>query len=69
MSSSAVSLKCSCGSEKFEFPKNPKDSDTIKCSKCGASGTYGQVMRDAAKKVKSKIEKDLKDAFRKAGFK
>ena len=65
MTTTQVGIKCSCGSDKFEMPKNPKASDMIKCAKCGASGKYGDVMRQA----KSAVEKQLKDAFRKAGFK
>ena len=64
-----VGIKCSCGSTKFEMPKNPKASETINCAKCGASGKYGDVMRQAKSQAKSAIEKQLKDVFRKAGFK
>jgi hypothetical protein len=51
------------------MPKNPKASDTIKCSRCGASGTYGDVMRQATSQAKTAVEKQLKDMLRKAGFK
>ncbi len=64
-----VAIKCSCGSSQFEMPTNPKASDTIKCAKCGASGKHGDVMRQAKKQITSAVEKQLKDAFRKAGFK
>lgn len=69
MSSSQISVKCSCGSSKFEMPNNPKASDTIKCAKCGATGKYGDVMGQAKKQAASAVEKQLKDALRKAGFK
>lgn len=69
MSISKIAVKCSCGSEKFEMPKNPKATDTIKCAKCGASGKYGDVMRQAKSQAVSAIQKQLKDVFRKAGFK
>lgn len=69
MSTSQISVKCSCGSDKFEMPSNPKAIDTIKCAKCGATGKYGDVMGQAKKQVVSSVEKQLKDALRKAGFK
>ena len=47
------------------MPKNPQANDKIKCARCGATGKYG----DAMKAAKSAIEKKLKDAFKKAGFK
>lgn len=64
-----VGIKCSCGSSKFEMPKNPKASDTITCVKCGASGKHGDVMRQATQQIKTAVEKQWKDALRKAGFK
>lgn len=69
MPSSQTSFKCSCGSAKFEMPSNPKANDTIKCAKCGATGKYGDVMGQARKQAASAVEKQLKDALRKAGFK
>ncbi|MFL0336307.1 hypothetical protein [Stenotrophomonas maltophilia] len=69
MSTTQIGVKCSCGSDKFEMPKNPKASDTIKCSRCGASGTYGNVMRQATSQATTAVERQLKDMLRKAGFK
>lgn len=69
MATSQISVKCSCGSDKFEVSSNPKASDTIKCTKCGATGKYGDVMDQAKKQGVSAVEKQLKDALRKAGFK
>lgn len=69
MTTTQVGIKCSCGGDKFEMPKNPKASDTIKCAKCGVSGKYGNVMGQARSQAAVAIQKQLKDAFRKAGFK
>jgi hypothetical protein len=69
MSKDTINFKCSCGSAKFEMPSNPKAADTIKCVKCGATGKYGDVMKKAQSQAKSLVEKQLKDALRKAGFK
>ena len=69
MTTTQVGIKCSCGSNKFEMPKNPKGSDIIKCAKCGASGKYGDVMHQATSQTAAAVQKQLKDAFRKAGFK
>lgn len=69
MSSSTDPVRCSCGSDKFEMPQSPKAHDTIKCAKCGATGKYGDVMAQAKKQTVSAVEKQLKDALRKAGFK
>lgn len=66
---STINVKCSCGSAKFEMPNNPKPSDTIKCAKCGATGKYGEVMKSATSLAKNAVEKQLKDALKKAGFK
>lgn len=66
---STVTAKCSCGSEKFEMPSNPRATDRIKCSKCGATGRYGDVMKAATTQAKQAIEKQLKDALKRAGFK
>jgi hypothetical protein len=68
MTTTNVGIKCSCGSDKFEMPENPKDSDLIKCAKCGASGKYGDVMGQAKAQVKAAMEKEFKDMFRKTGF-
>ncbi|PSD11557.1 hypothetical protein C7E14_18770 [Stenotrophomonas maltophilia] len=69
MSTTQIGVKCSCGSSKFETPTNPKASDRIRCSRCGASGTYGEVMRQATSQAKTAVEKQLKDMLRRAGFK
>lgn len=69
MTTTNVGITCSCGSDKFEMPENPKDSDIIKCAKCGAAGKYGDVMKQATSQAKAAVEKELKDALRKAGFK
>lgn len=69
MSTSQISVRCSCGSNKFDMPPNPRANDTIKCAKCGATGKYGDVMGQAKKQAVSVAEKKLKDALRKAGFK
>lgn len=36
MTDQTINILCSCGSDKFEIPSNPKASDTITCAKCGA---------------------------------
>ncbi|MDH4907268.1 ECs_2282 family putative zinc-binding protein [Xanthomonas axonopodis pv. ricini] len=69
MSTTQIGVKCSCGSDKFEMPTHPKASDKIRCSKCGASGTYGEVMRQATSQAKTAVEKKLKEMLRRAGFK
>lgn len=69
MSTTQVGVQCSCGSDQFEVPRNPKASDTIKCARCGASGKYGDVMGQATAQAQAAVEKHFKDAFRKAGFK
>ena len=69
MSTSQLTVRCSCGSTKFEMPAKPKASDTITCASCGAKGTYGSVMGQAKKQALASVEKRLKDSLRKAGFK
>lgn len=64
MSTSTIDVKCSCGG-KLEHPRNPKPTDAVKCVRCGATGKYGTVVKTA----KALVEKQLKDALRKAGFK
>lgn len=50
------------------MPEHPQASDIIKCAKCGASGRYGEVIKEAQRQITAAVEKRLKDAFRKAGF-
>jgi hypothetical protein len=49
--------------------RNPKASDRVRCRKCGATGKNGDVMRQAMAQVAAAVQKQVKDAFRKAGFK
>lgn len=69
MSASQISVRCSCGSSKFDMPASPRANDTIKCAKCGAAGKYGDLIEQAKKQAISAVERNLKDALRKAGFK
>ena len=69
MTDQKISILCSCGSDKFEIPSNPKASDTISCAKCGAQEKYGILQKEIASKVKKQVEDDLKKMLRKAGFK
>ena len=69
MTSQTVNILCRCGSNKFEFPRNPKASDVITCARCGAEEKYGVFHKEIASKVKKQVEADLKKMLRKAGFK
>ena len=69
MTTDKISFKCRCGSDKFKIPSTRRATDTISCVKCGATGKYGDVMRSATSQAKSAVEKQIKDAFKKAGFK
>lgn len=69
MTTGSISVKCRCGSDKFNIPSTRRPSDTISCARCGATGMYGDVMRTAGTQAKAEVEKQLKDAFKKAGFK
>ncbi|XLZ71466.1 hypothetical protein ABT364_05720 [Massilia sp. SR12] len=69
MGQDTITFKCSCGSTKFETPRNPAATDMVKCVKCGASGKYGELMKDATRQAKSLLDKQIKDALKKAGFK
>lgn len=69
MTTGTISVKCRCGSGKFNTPSTRRPSDMISCAKCGAIGRYGDVTRTAGIQAKAAVEKQLKDAFRKAGFK
>lgn len=64
-----VSFKCSCGSPNFDMPRNPKASDQIRCTKCGATARHGDLMRQATAQVAAAVQKKMKEVFRKAGFK
>ncbi|SDK71166.1 ECs_2282 family putative zinc-binding protein [Stenotrophomonas pavanii] len=69
MTTGTISVKCRCGSDKFNIPSTRRPSDTISCARCGATGRYGDVMRTAGSQAKAAVEEQLKDAFKKAGFK
>lgn len=69
MATGTISIKCRCGSDKFNIPSTRRPSDTISCAKCGATGRYGDMTRAATTQGKAVVEKQLKDIFKKAGFK
>jgi|LULN01.1.fsa_nt_gb hypothetical protein len=69
MTGQTVNILCSCGSDKFEIPRNPKASDVIICARCGAQEKYGILQKEIASKVKKKVEADFRKMLRKAGFK
>lgn len=69
MATGTISVKCRCGSDKFNVPSTRRPSDTISCARCGAPGKYGDVTRTAKTQAKAAVEKQLKDAFKRAGFK
>lgn len=69
MSGTQVEIRCSCGSEKFDIPKHPRPSDIVKCARCGATGSFTEVIGQATSQAQGAFEKQLKDVFRKAGFK
>ena len=68
MTGQTVNILCSCGSDKFEFPRNPKASDVITCARCGAQENYGVLQKEIASKVKKQVQTDLKKMLRKAGL-
>lgn len=47
MSKIKVSIQCACGSTTFDIPPNPGPQDTVRCLKCGASGSFGEVLEQA----------------------
>lgn len=69
MTDQTISILCSCGSDKFEIPRNPKASDTITCAECGAQEKYRILQKKIASKVKKQVEADLKKMLKKGGFK
>lgn len=69
MTTGTISVKCRCGSDKFSIPSTRRPSDTISCARCGTTGRYGDITRTAGIQAKGAVEKQLKDAFKKAGFK
>jgi len=64
-----ITFKCKCGSDKFAVPPTRRPEDTIKCVRCGAVGKYGNVVESGRRQAKAAVEKQLKDALKKAGFK
>ena len=68
MTDQTINILCSCGSDKFEVPSNPKSSDTITCAKCGAQEKYGILQKEIASKVKKQVEADLKKNAEKSWF-
>lgn len=65
MGQDTITFKCSCGSTKFEMPKNPKPSDIVKCIKCGASSKHGELMKEATRLAKAAIDKKMREVFKK----
>ena len=66
MTSQTVNILCSCGSDKFESPRNPKASDVIICARCGVQKKYGILQKEIASKVKKKVEADFRRMLKKA---
>jgi len=65
MSTSKVGISCGrCGGTQFEFPTNPKPNDTVKCIKCGATGTWGAMQKSALDQTKKQVEESLKKLFK-----
>lgn len=56
-----VSIQCSCGSRTFDIPPAPGKDDVIRCLKCGATGTFGdvaaQAQKQAAEAIRSRAER------------
>ena len=50
-------------------PANPKDNDLLTCPRCGGQVKTKVAVDQAGKQFAASVEKQLKDAFRKAGFK
>jgi len=50
-------------------PANPNPNDILHCPKCGGEIKTEDAVKQARKLVVSSVEKEFKDAFRKAGFK
>jgi hypothetical protein len=53
----------------LEGPSNPKPDDLLTCPRCGGQIETKKAVDQAGKLFASTVEKQLKDAFRKAGFK
>lgn len=65
-----LEIMCSCcRRKKFEIPANPKPNDMVTCARCGASARYKDIQASAVKQAEKAVEKSLRDALKKAGFK
>ena len=69
MASNTIAVKCQCGSDKFNIHATRRPTDTVSCARCGARGRYGDIMQEARAQAVSVVGKQLKNAFKKAGFK
>lgn len=69
MTTGTITIRCRCGSDKFNVPSTRRPSDEISCARCGATGKYGDVTRTTRTQAKAVAEKQLRDVFKKAGFK
>ena len=52
----------------LQGPSNPKDNDLLTCPRCGGQIKTKDAVKQAGDIFKSSVEKQLKDAIRKAGF-
>lgn len=65
MSETTITLRCaSCGSDQFQRPDHPKPEDEVTCAGCGATSTYGQIMKSAKEQVMDKVAADFRKAFK-----
>jgi hypothetical protein len=61
-----VSFKCAkCGSNKFEMRRNLKPNDKVTYAKCGASGRYADVQKQAVAQTTKSVQQQLKSNFAK----
>jgi DNA-directed RNA polymerase subunit RPC12/RpoP len=64
----SVTIECGRCNTPLVGPTNPKPNDMFACPRCGGKINYKDASKQAGKLVRSMVAKELKDTFRKAGF-
>ena len=65
---STATINCGRCHTPLTGPTNARSSDILSCPRCGGQIEVRKAVDQAGKQFKSTVEKQLKEAIRKAGF-
>jgi Zn finger protein HypA/HybF involved in hydrogenase expression len=66
---STVTIDCGRCRVPLQGPSNPKPHDILTCPQCGGQIETEKAIEQARNLIIAQVNKDIKEVFRKAGFK